>query len=148
MQIAVIGRGDCSAEEYEAAETIGCLIAGNRETVCCGGLGGVMEAACRGAKEAGGTTVGILPDDLVIRTGMGQARNVILVNSADAVIAVGGGYGTLSEIAIALKTGKPVFGLSTWDIDGVFACTTPEEAVNLAVRAARLSRRSRNPQDR
>ena len=80
---------------------------------------------------------------------MGQARNVILVNSADAVvIAVGGGYGTLSEIAIALKTGKPVFGLSTWEIDGVFACTTPEEAVNLAVRAARLSRRSSNPQDR
>lgn len=156
MQIAVIGRGDCSAEEYEAAETIGYLIAGNRETVCCGGLGGVMEAACRGAKEAGGTAVGILPDtgdgnpylDLVIRTGMGQARNVILVNSADAVIAVGGGYGTLSEIAIALKTGKPVFGLSTWEIDGVFACTTPEEAVILAVRAARLSRRSRNPQDR
>lgn len=156
MQIAVIGRGDCSAEEYETAMTAGHLIAGNRGTVCCGGLGGVMEAACRGAKEAGGTTVGILPDtgdgnpylDLVIRTRMGQARNVILVNSADAVIAVGGGYGTLSEIAIALKTGKPVFGLSTWNIEGVFACSRPEEAVNLAVRAARQSQRSRNPPDR
>ncbi|MCK9297787.1 TIGR00725 family protein [Methanoculleus sp. YWC-01] len=153
MQIAVIGRGDCSVEEYEAAETIGYLIAGNHETVCCGGLGGVMEAACRGAKEAGGTTVGILPDtgegnaflDIVIRTGMGHARNVVLVNSADAVIAVGGGYGTLSEIAIALKTGKPVFGLQTWKIEGVFVCATPEEAVILAVRAARLSRPSRSP---
>ena len=153
MQIAVIGRGDCSVEEYEAAETIGYLIAGNRETVCCGGLGGVMEAACRGAKEAGGTTVGILPDtgegnaflDIVIRTGMGHARNVVLVNSADAVIAVGGGYGTLSEIAVALKTDKPVFGLLTWKIEGVFVCATPEEAVILAVRAARLSRPSRSP---
>ena len=113
-----------------------------------------MEAACRGQRgrrddgeDTPDTGDGTLPRP-VIRTGMGQARNVILVNSADAVIAVGGGYGTLSEIAIALKTGKPVFGLRTWDIDGVFACTTPEEAVILAVRAARLSRRSRNPQDR
>jgi hypothetical protein len=112
-----------------------------------------MEAVCRGAKEAGGTTVGILPDtgegnpylDLVIRTGMGHARNVVLVNSADAVIAVGGGYGTLSEIAVSLKTEKPVFGLLTWKIEGVFACATPEEAVILAVRAGRLSRPSRSP---
>jgi uncharacterized protein (TIGR00725 family) len=155
MQIAVIGREDCSAEEYEAAETIGYLIAGNHETVCCGGLGGVMEAACRGAKEGGGRTVGILPHtgegnpylDVVIRTGMGHARNVVLVNSADAVIAVGGGYGTLSEIAVSLKTEKPVFGLSTWKIEGVFVCATPEEAVILAVRAARLSRPSRSPRD-
>ncbi len=155
MQIAVIGRGNCSDEEYEAAETIGYLIAGNRETVCCGGLGGVMEAVCRGAKEAGGTTVGILPDtgdgnaylDVVVRTGMGHARNVVLVHSADAVIAVGGGYGTLSEIAVSLKTGKPVFGLLTWKIEGVMACATPEEAVILAVRAGRLSRPSRSPRD-
>lgn len=153
MQIAVIGRGDCSDEEYAAAEAVGRLVAGNRGTVCCGGLGGVMEAACRGAKEAGGTTVGILPDvgegnpylDVVVRTGMGHARNVILVNSADAVIAVGGGYGTLSEIAVALKTGKPVFGLGTWKIEGVTACSTPEEAVTLAVRAGRRSRPSRSP---
>ena len=147
MQIAVIGRGDCSGEEYAAAETIGRLIAGNRAVVCCGGLGGVMEAACRGANEAGGTTVGILPDtgegnaylDVVVRTGMGHARNVVLVHSADAVIAVGGGYGTLSEIAVALKTGKPVFGLRTWKIAGVTACATPEEAVSLAVRAGPVS---------
>ncbi|MCK9276780.1 MAG: TIGR00725 family protein [Methanoculleus sp.] len=153
MQIAVIGRGDCSDEEYAAAETIGRLIAGNRATVCCGGLGGVMEAVCRGAKEGGGTTVGILPDtgdgnaylDVVVRTGMGHARNVVLVHSADAVIAVGGGYGTLSEIAVALKIGKPVFGLATWKIEGVMACVAPEEAVILAVRAGRLSRPSRSP---
>ncbi|NMA88513.1 MAG: TIGR00725 family protein [Methanoculleus bourgensis] len=153
MQIAVIGRGDCSEEEYREAEAVGRLIAGNRGTVCCGGLGGVMEAACKGAKEAGGTTVGILPDtgdgnaylDVVIRTGMGHARNVVLVNSTDAVIAVGGGYGTLSEIAVALKTGKPVFGLRTWKIEGVTGCATPEEAVTLAVRAGRRSRPSRSP---
>jgi hypothetical protein len=153
MQIAVIGRGDCSGEEYAAAETVGRLIAEKGATVCCGGLYGVMEAACRGAKEAGGTTVGVLPDtgdgnpylDVVIRTGMGHARNVVLVHSADAVIAVGGGYGTLSEIAVALKTGKPIFGLSTWKIEGVRACATPEEAVSLAVRAGRPSRPSRSP---
>jgi uncharacterized protein (TIGR00725 family) len=155
MQIAVIGRGDCSSEEYEAAETIGYLIAGNREIVCCGGLGGVMEAVCKGAKDAGGTTVGILPGtgegnpylDVVVRTGMGHARNVILIASADAVIAVGGGYGTLSEIAVALKTNKPVFGFRTWKIDGVMACATPEEAVILAVRAGRLSRPSHSHPD-
>ncbi|MDV2481367.1 TIGR00725 family protein [Methanoculleus sp. Wushi-C6] len=155
MQIAVIGRGDCSGEEYRTAETVGRLIAESNATVCCGGLGGVMEAACRGAKEAGGMTLGILPDvgegnaylDVVIRTGMGHARNVILVNSADAVIAVGGGYGTLSEVAVSLKIGKPVFGLSTWEIKGVRACAGPEEAVSLAVRAGRRSRPSRSPRD-
>lgn len=156
MQIAVIGRGGCSDEEYDMARSVGRLIAEAAGTVCCGGLGGVMEAVSRGAREAGGTTVGILPDtgdgnpylDVIIRTGMGHARNVILVQSADAVIAVGGGYGTLSEIAVALKIGKPVYGLSTWKIDGVRACATPEEAVSLAVRAGRPSRPSRSPQGR
>jgi hypothetical protein len=103
-----------------------------------------MEAACRGAKESGGTTVGILPDtgggnpflDVVIRTGMGYGRNVVLVQSADAVVAIGGGYGTLSEIALALKAGKQVFGYRTWDIRGVVKCGTPEEAVTRAVAAA------------
>lgn len=155
MQIAVIGRGDCSPEEYEAAETVGHLIAGNHETVLSGGLSGVMEAACKGAREAGGRTVGILPGtgggnpylDVIIRTDMGHARNVVLVQSADAVIAVGGGYGTLSEIALALKTEKPVFGYLTWKIEGVLACISPEEAVLLAVRASRLSRPSRSPRD-
>jgi uncharacterized protein (TIGR00725 family) len=147
MQIAVIGAGDCTPEEYAAAQDVGYLIAANHETIVCGGMGGVMEAACKGAKEQDGRTVGILPDmgdgnpylDVRVRTAMGYSRNVVLVQSADAVIAIGGKYGTLSEIAIGLKLKKPVFGYKTWDIEGVFKCTTPEEAVLMAVRAARLS---------
>jgi uncharacterized protein (TIGR00725 family) len=147
MQIAVIGASDCSKEEYEAARTIGYLIGANREVLCCGGRGGVMEAACMGAKEMDGSTVGILPGidgensylDIIIRSNLGNARNAVLVSSADAVIAIGGNYGTLSEIALALKMKKPVFGLKSWDIDGVMKCQTPEEAVLMAVRAARLS---------
>jgi uncharacterized protein (TIGR00725 family) len=107
--------------------------------VVCGGLGGAMEAACRGAHEAGGTTVGILPGlergeanryvDIAVATGLGEARNVLVVRAADALIAVGGGHGTLSEIAFALKTGKRVVGLQSWDIDGVERAASPEEAV-------------------
>jgi len=147
MQIAVIGASVCTPEEKEWAETVGFLIAGNHETLLCGGRGGVMEAACAGAKKDGGcTTVGIIPGteggnrylDIVIRTGLGIARNAVIVNSADSVLAIGGGAGTLSEIAMALKQRIPVFGLKTWDIDGVFKCETPEEAVLMAVRAARL----------
>jgi uncharacterized protein (TIGR00725 family) len=148
MQIAVIGHGQATPGEYEAAYATGRLIAGNGAVLVCGGLGGVMEAACRGAQEAGGTTVGILPDidggnpylDITIRTGLGHARNVLVVLSADAVIAVGGRHGTLSEIAIALKTGRPVYGLGTWDIEGVIACATPEDAVLRAVHGATESR--------
>lgn len=105
----------------------------------CGGLEGVMEAACRGAKEAGGTTIGILPGtdrgaanpfvDVAVPTGLGEARNALVVRAADALVAVGGGYGTLSEIALALKAGKPVVGLGTWDVDGVEAADSPEAAV-------------------
>jgi len=111
----------------------------------CGGLGGVMEAACRGARDAGGRTVGILPGadrsaanrfvDVAIPTGLGEARNALVVRSADALVAVGGGYGTLSEIALALKAGKPVVGLDSWDIDGIEAAATPEEAVGAALAA-------------
>jgi uncharacterized protein (TIGR00725 family) len=114
----------------------------------CGGLGGVMEAACRGAKEAGGTTVGILPGsdraaanrfvDVPIPTGLGEGRNVLVVRAADALIAVGGGHGTLSEIAFALKTGKRVIGLGTWDVDGVEPVDSPEAAVE-AVLPGRLT---------
>lgn len=105
----------------------------------CGGLGGVMEAACRGAKDAGGTTVGILPGtdraaanpfvDVAVATGLGEARNALVVRAADAVIAIGGGYGTLSEIALALKAGKRVVGLETWDVEGVEVADAPEAAV-------------------
>jgi uncharacterized protein (TIGR00725 family) len=113
----------------------------------CGGRGGVMEAACRGAKQAGGTTVGILPGssrndanehvDIAIATGLGEMRNALIVRAVDSLIAVGGEYGTLSEIALALKGGRPVFGLGSWEIEGITMVATPEEAVRQAlVRAA------------
>ncbi len=152
-QIAVIGAADTTPEEYEIALAVGRLIAGHQETLVCGGLSGVMEAACRGARERGGLTIGIIPDtgngnmflDSVIRTGLGHARNTLVVQSSDAVIAIGGSYGTLSEIAIALKTKRPVFGLKTWDIEGVAMCATPEEAVLRAVNAAHQSPLYRSP---
>jgi uncharacterized protein (TIGR00725 family) len=110
----------------------------------CGGLGGVMEAACRGAKEAGATTVGILPGtdraaanpfvDVAVPTGLGEGRNALVVRAADALVAVGGGYGTLSEIALALKAGKRVVGLGTWDVEGVEPAGSPKEAVETVLR--------------
>ncbi len=112
--------------------------------VVCGGLGGVMEAACAGARSAGGTAIGLLPGtdraaanrfvSVAIPTGMGELRNGLVVRGADAVVAVGGEYGTLSEIALALKAGKPVIGLGTWAIDGVQVAGDPAEAVGLALR--------------
>jgi uncharacterized protein (TIGR00725 family) len=148
MQIAVIGNGQAEGSEYEAAYATGRLVAGKGAVLVCGGLGGAMEAACRGAREAGGTTIGILPGtgggnpylSVTVRTGLGIARNALVVLSADAVIAVGGNYGTLSEIAMALKNGRPVFGIGTWDIEGVTPCSSPEEAVGLALAAAAESR--------
>ncbi|HEV7845102.1 MAG TPA: TIGR00725 family protein, partial [Thermoleophilaceae bacterium] len=120
-------------------ETVGRELAERGAMLVCGGLGGVMEAACRGAKEAGGTTVGVLPGndrldanafvDIAIPTGLGQGRNVILVRAGDALLAVGGGHGTLSEIALALRLGKRVVGLGTWDIEGVLAVDSPRAAV-------------------
>lgn len=104
-----------------------------------------MEAACRGAKRAGGTTVGLLPGldrananahvDVALPTGLGEARNAVVVRAADAVIAVGGGYGTLSEIALALRQGKPVVGLGTWEIEGIRVVEAPEAAVRAAFDA-------------
>ena len=126
MNIAVIGDSVCSAEEAVLAESVGRLLALEGATVFCGGLGGVMEAVCRGAKSKNGLTVGILPGtvaeaanrwvDIPVVTGMGEARNAVVVRSARAVIAIGGGYGTLSEIAYALKGGVPVIGLNTWTL--------------------------------
>ena len=126
MIVAVIGAGYCSRDIARLAEEVGRLLAQQGATLVCGGLGGVMEAACRGAKSAGGRTIGILPGrsrrdanpfvDIPVVTGMGEARNVIVVGSGQAVIAVSGGYGTLSEIAHALKLGIPVVGLSSWDL--------------------------------
>jgi len=143
MIISVIGAGACSSELYAMAVEVGRLVAQRGATLVTGGLGGVMEAASKGAWEAGGITVGILPGvsssdankyvTIPITTGLSHARNIIVVRSADAVIAVSGEYGTLSEIAIALKLGKPVVGIQTWgSIEGVISVNTPEEAVNRA----------------
>jgi uncharacterized protein (TIGR00725 family) len=125
------------------AEEVGRLLARRGAVVVCGGLGGVMEAACRGASREGGTTVGVLPGldrgaanpfvSVAVATGLGEARNALVVRAADALIAVGGAYGTLSEIALALKAGKPVIGLGTWEIDGVERVEGPEAAVNMAL---------------
>jgi uncharacterized protein (TIGR00725 family) len=144
MQVAVAGAADATEAEYEAAYTVGALVARNGGILVCGGLGGVMEAACKGAREHRGTTVGIISGtgngnpylDIVIRTGLGHARNVLVAQSGDAMIAIGGSHGPLSEIAIALKTGCPVFGIASWDIGGVMKCATPAEAVELALEAA------------
>ncbi len=147
MIISVIGAGACSEKIYEIAENVGRLIARENAVLVTGGLGGVMEAASKGAKEAGGITVGILPGfskdeankfvGIPITTGLSHARNTIVVRSADAVIAVSGEYGTLSEIAIALKLGKPVIGINTWDnVEGIIKVNTPEEAVKKALELA------------
>lgn len=125
--IAVVGPGSGAApDELAAAEEAGAAIADAHAVLVCGGLGGVMEAACRGARSLGGVTVGLLPGDvrddangwvsLAIPTGLGEARNALIVRAADAVVAVGGGWGTLSEIAFARKRGVPVVGVSTWDL--------------------------------
>jgi len=137
--VAVAGPGEASAEERDAAEAVGRELARRGVVLVCGGLGGVMEAACRGAKQAGGTTVGILAGkdrsdanpfvDIAIATGLGQARNAVIVRAADAVVAIGGGYGTLSEIALALRRSKRVVGLGSWDIEGVEPAASPEAAV-------------------
>jgi uncharacterized protein (TIGR00725 family) len=142
FQIAVIGRAACDDATAEIARRVGRAAAQAGATLLSGGLGGVMEAASRGAREAGGLVVGVTPTsgrgqgnaflDVEIVTNMGHARNVILAHSADALIAVSGGYGTLSEIAVALKLGKPVIGLGSWDIAGVTPAADPDEAVRLA----------------
>jgi len=122
------------------AEEVGRLLAKSDAILVCGGLGGVMEAVSRGMSSEGGLTVGILPQDhrdkanayvdVPIATGLGIGRNVIIARTADAVIAIGGEYGTLSEIAFALQMGKPVVGIRTWDIKGIIPARDAEEAVN------------------
>jgi uncharacterized protein (TIGR00725 family) len=124
--IAVIGGGDASDTHRAWARDVGRVLAESGAVVVCGGLGGVMEAACAGAHAGGGMTVGILPGDdrgaanphvdVAVPTGLGEARNAIVVCAADVVVAVGGGYGTLSEIALALRAGTPVIGLDTWEL--------------------------------
>ncbi len=138
--VSVIGGGVCTAEQAALAAEVGRLLAARGMGVVCGGRGGVMEAVCRGAAQAGGLTVGMLPGadadeanpwvQIAIPTGLGEARNALVVRAGAGVIAVGGEYGTLSEIALALKWGKPVAGLGTWDIAGVYTAADPADAVN------------------
>ena len=145
--VAVVGAGGSVADGVLAlAEAVGADLARRGAVVVTGGLGGVMEAACRGARAAGGTTLGILPGadradanayvDVAVATGMGELRNGLVVRCADGVIAVGGEYGTLSEIALALKAGTPVAGLATWQIDGVRPAADASEAVALVLGGA------------
>jgi len=142
--IAVVGPAQTSDRcELDSAVAVGAELARRGAVVVCGGLGGVMEAACRGAHDAGGTTLGLLPGDdraaanrwvtVAVATGMGELRNGLVVRASDALIAVGGAYGTLSEIALALKAGTPVIGLGTWDIPGVVAAPDAVAAVDLAL---------------
>ncbi len=148
--IAVIGGGECSAQEAELAEAVGRELARRGVILVCGGLGGVMEAACKGASSEGGVTIGILPGDnyraanphvqIPIVTGMGYARNIAVVKSAQAVIAIGGSYGTLSEISHALQSNIPVIGLNTWSLsrngqpdNSIIPAQDPTEAVNKAL---------------
>jgi uncharacterized protein (TIGR00725 family) len=148
--IGVIGGRQCSKKEAKLAEEVGRQLAKRGAILVCGGLGGIMRAACKGASSAGGTTIGIIPSNdrqaanpyvqIPIVTGLGEARNVIVVKSAQAVIAVGGSYGTLSEISYALKNGIPVIGLNTWSLarDGrqdksIITAKSPAEAVAKAL---------------
>ncbi len=150
--IGVIGAGDCSEHVCKLAEQVGRWIAKAGAVLVCGGLGGVMEAASKGAKKEGGITIGILPGidrdranpfiDFPIVTGLGEGRNLLVVRNSDVVIALQGEFGTLSEIAFSLKLGKPVIGLSTWKIsDKIIQAKNAEEAVNLALIQAEALRK-------
>ncbi|KUK45310.1 MAG: TIGR00725 family protein [Methanothrix sp.] len=141
MQVAVVGAGEYEETRCNLAREVGRKIAEHGHVLITGGLGGVMEAASEGAREAGGVTVGILPGEketanryvsVSIGTGMGHGRNAVIVRSADAVIALPGLYGTLSEIALALKMDKKVIDLGDWNVDGMLKAESPEEAILLA----------------
>jgi uncharacterized protein (TIGR00725 family) len=160
MHVAVVGPGTADPELEEVAFEVGRRLGERGAVVVGGGLGGVMAAACRGAGETGGRTVGILPGhdrgaanphvETAIPTGLGEARNTLVVRAADAIIAVGGGYGTLSEIAFALKTDVPVVGVGTWELtrgdgtrdDGIVVVDDAASAVDTALRLAGRSDRA------
>ncbi len=152
IYVAVVGPSATTPTEHALGEEIGRLIAEAGAVLVCGGLGGLMEAAASGCAQAGGRSVGILPGEredanpyvtVAVATGMGEARNAIVVRTADVVIAVSGEFGTLSEIALALKMGRPVVGLDTWElskasapIDAIVPASTPAEAVAKALSLA------------
>jgi len=154
MFIAVIGGSECSKKEARLAEEVGRELASRGVTLVCGGLGGVMEAACKGARLEGGLTVGILPGnsrheankyvEVPIVTGLGYARNALVVKSSQAVIAIDGEFGTLSEIAYALQSGIPIVGLNTWSLskggqvdNSIITAHNPVDAVEKALTAAK-----------
>jgi uncharacterized protein (TIGR00725 family) len=155
---AVSGGASCSREEAAAAREVGRLLARAGFGVVTGGLGGVMEAASRGARDAGGLVIGILPGndrsdanpfvEVAVPTGLGEARNVLVAAACDALVAVGGSLGTLTEVAFALKRGTPVVGLGTWRLDpvrlppggAVLEAATPEDAVRLVAEAVEARR--------
>jgi uncharacterized protein (TIGR00725 family) len=142
--VAVVGPGEASDAELAVAEEVGGRLAASGAVMVCGGLGGVMEAACRGAKSKRGVTIGLLPGldrsaangwvDVAIPTGLGELRNGLIVRACDALIAIGGGEGTLSEIALALRDGRPVIGIGTFEVGAVVQVASAEEAVALALR--------------
>lgn len=144
--VAVVGAGEASEAERSVAEEVGRILGERGAVLICGGLGGVMDAAARGAAGAGGIVVGLLPGDdrtvanphltIALTTGLGEMRNPLVVRAVDAVIAVGGSYGTLSEIAFALRTNTPVVGLGTWDLPEIIVAPGPAEAVELALALA------------
>jgi hypothetical protein len=144
MNVAVVGGHKCSKEIYQIAEEVGSLIARQGWVLVCGGGPGVMAAACCGAKRCGGLTVGILPSfrgeeanrylDVKIPTGLGYARNVLVVRAAAAVIAIGGNYGTLSEIAFSFNEAKPAVGINTWKVKGLKQIKTAEAAIEYIKR--------------
>ncbi len=151
LRITVVGGGRCDTSTASNAERVGAAIAREGGILISGGLGGVMEAASRGAVQAGGTTVGILPGEraedanefvtIPIVTGIGQARNIVNVLSGEAVVALTGEGGTLSEIAVALKSDIPVVAVDAWgEIEGVLVVDTAEAAVQLALELARKAR--------
>ncbi|SFG79088.1 hypothetical protein SAMN04488063_2953 [Halopelagius inordinatus] len=139
MRVSVIGGGTVTQQRLDAAYSTGRLLAERGHTVVCGGLGGIMEAACRGASDAGGETIGILPTDrredandyvdTAIATGLGHARNALVAMNGDAVVAIGGSGGTLSEIGFSFVYDRPLAGLDTHDVPGVERVETPEQAV-------------------
>jgi uncharacterized protein (TIGR00725 family) len=142
--VAVIGPGEASPAELAAAEEVGARLVDLGATVVTGGLGGVMEAASRGATARRGLTIGLLPGldrseangwvDVAIATGLGEIRNALIVRTSDALVAVGGGVGTLSEIGFALKLGRPVIGVGTFEVEGVVQVASGAEAAELALR--------------
>ncbi len=148
--VSVIGAGACTDEQAQLAEEVGRLLAENGVVLVCGGRGGVMEAACRGAQEGGGIAIGLLPGSdvsdgnpfltVALPTGLGHARNALVALAGSSVISIGGGSGTLSEIGLALKAGRRVITLKSWSMKDyrdepapVIAAETPAEAVALAL---------------